>query len=63
MRYLNFLKVAPPFVSCRNLTGLRPYDNVRDLITPRISGSQLTQPKITTFDEAVQCVKSGKFLN
>jgi hypothetical protein len=32
------------------------------LITPRTVGSQQTQPKKTTFDEAVQCVKSGRCL-
>jgi hypothetical protein len=39
---------------CRNLSGLRPYDNVRDLLTPRN-----LQPKQTSFDDAVRCVKSG----
>ncbi|KAI6189724.1 Acetyl-CoA deacylase [Aphelenchoides bicaudatus] len=46
----------------RQLTGLRPYDNVRDLITPRTSGSQQTRPQQVTFDEAVECVKSGDYV-
>ncbi|KAI6186769.1 Acetyl-CoA deacylase [Aphelenchoides besseyi] len=46
----------------RSLSGLRSYDRVRDLQSPRTAGGQRTAPKRVSIDEAVACVKSGDYV-